>query len=288
MSPSCIAWICQKHTTQEGQLLVYRLPGLSSRAADLVVKWATEEFPDWTPKVGRRPKLDVVGALRLCLCWLRRNMTFEELGEDFGIGTTTAWEYAHGMAKFLAELIGCTVESLQGQVAGKICLVDGTLVPTCNWRHRRDLHSGHRKRYGVNVQIVCDIHGRVDASSKGFPGSWHDKRCFDEAGLAAVLAGSGGLIGDAGYQGIDGITPFKENPARKLTDGHHRFNAQVAAIRFVVEQAIAHIKNWRIMTTRYRGHLDRIDNVILAAIGLQALNDQLSDRSLSLSQLTQK
>jgi hypothetical protein len=121
---------------------VYRLPGLSSRAAELVVKWATEEFPDWTPKVGRRPKLDVVGALRLCLCWLRRNMTFEELGEDFGIGTTTAWEYAHGIAKFLAELIGCRVESLQGQVAGKICLVDGTLVPTCNWRHRRDLHSG--------------------------------------------------------------------------------------------------------------------------------------------------
>ena len=42
------------------------------------------------------------------------------------------------------------------------------------------------------------------------------------------------------------------------------------------------------MTTRYRGHLDRIDNVILAAIGLQALNDQLSDRSLSLSRLTRK
>jgi hypothetical protein len=34
--------------------------------------------------------------------------------------------------------------------------------------------------------------------------------------------------------------------------------------------------------------LDRIDNVILAAIGLQALNDHLSDRVLSLSRLTQK
>lgn len=63
---------------QEGQVLVYRLPGLSLRAADLVVELAIEAFPDWTPKVDRRPKLDVVGALRLCLCWLRRNMTFEE------------------------------------------------------------------------------------------------------------------------------------------------------------------------------------------------------------------
>jgi hypothetical protein len=47
-------------------------------------------------------------------------MTFEELGEDVGIGTTTAWEYAHGMVEFLAEVIGCPVESLAGQVAGKI------------------------------------------------------------------------------------------------------------------------------------------------------------------------
>ena len=42
------------------------------------------------------------------------------------------------------------------------------------------------------------------------------------------------------------------------------------------------------MTTRYRGHLDRINNVILAAIGLQALNDRFSGRSLSLSRLTHK
>ena len=288
MGPSCIVWICQKHTKQEGQLLVYRLPGLSLRAAELVVELAIEAFPDWTPKVGRPPKLDVVDALRLCLCWLRRNMTFEELGEDFGIGTTTAWEYAHGMAEFLAKLIGCPAESLTGQVAGKICLVDGTLIPTCNWRHRRDLHSGHRKRYGVNVQILCDVHGRVDAHSEAVPGSWHDKHCFDETGLAAILAGCGGLIGDTGYQGIDGITPIKQHPDRKLTDDQHRFNAQVASLRAVVERAIAHIKNWRIMTTRYRGHLDRIDNVILAAIGLQALNDHLSERVLSLSRLTQK
>jgi hypothetical protein len=209
---------------------VYRLPGLSLRAADLVVELAIEEFPDWTPKPGRRPKLDVVGALRLCLCWLRRNMTFEELGEDFGIGTTTAWDYAHGMAAFLAEVIGCPAESLSGQVEGKICLVDGTLVPTCNWRHRRDLHSGHRKRYGVTVQILCDAYGRVDACSEAFPGSWHDKHCFDAAGLAAILAGCGGLVGDSGYQGIDGVTPIKETPGHKLTDDQHRFNAQVASI----------------------------------------------------------
>jgi hypothetical protein len=42
------------------------------------------------------------------------------------------------------------------------------------------------------------------------------------------------------------------------------------------------------MTTRYRGHLDRINNVILAAVGLQALNDHFSGRRLNLSRLVKK
>ena len=192
------------------------------------------------------------------------------------------------MAEFLAEAIGCPAESLVGHVGGKSCLVDGTLVPTCNWRHRRDLYSGHRKRYGVVVQIMGTVHGRVDAGSDAYPGSWHDKHCFDEAGLAQILAGCGGLVGDSGYQGTDAVTPIKQRSGRKLTDDERRFNSQIASLRYVVEQAIAHIKNWRIMTTRYRGHLDRINNVILAVVGLQVLNDHLSSRRLSLSRLVQK
>lgn len=43
-------------------------------------------------------------------------------------------------------------------VAGKICLVDGTLVPTLNWRHRQDLFNTHRRYYGINVQLLVDLH----------------------------------------------------------------------------------------------------------------------------------
>ena len=68
-------------------------------------------------------------------------------------------------------------------------------------------------------------------------------------GLASILAGCGGLIGDIGYQGIDGIAPLKEQPDRKLTDDQHQFNAQVVSLRTVVERVIAHVENWRIMTT---------------------------------------
>lgn len=42
------------------------------------------------------------------------------------------------------------------------------------------------------------------------------------------------------------------------------------------------------MTARYSGHLDRINNVILATVGLQALNHRHFDRLLNLSRDNQK
>jgi len=53
--------------------------------------------------------------------------------EDFGIDKSTAWDYAPGTAELLAQVIGCPAADLKGQLAGKLWLVDGTLIPTCNW-----------------------------------------------------------------------------------------------------------------------------------------------------------
>lgn len=265
-----------------------RLPGLSTRATQLVVDLAEQELSEtWNKPTGRPKELTVEEALRLCLCWLRRNMTFDELGEDFGIGKTTAWDYAHGISSFLADTIGCTIDDLRDTTLQKIILIDGTLLPTFNWRHRRDLHAGKRKRYGTNVQVVADIHGRVEAVSRPYPGSWHDKHCYDEAELTHVVAASGGGIGDCGYQGTGLVTPIKKKPNVDLVDSQQQFNASVASVRVGVEHAIAHIKNWRIMASRYRGELtDRFDNVVLATAGLQAINDRLATRKLSFARFT--
>jgi hypothetical protein len=103
-------------------------------------------------------------------------------------------------------------------VEGKICLVDGSLLVVCNWRHRTDLYSGQHRRYGMNIQVVVDLHGRVITISRAFPGSWHDMRCFHEAGLARLLNGAGGLLADKGYQGSSAVTPVKEKPGLTWPD----------------------------------------------------------------------
>src|SRR5512135_3272899 len=85
------------------------------------------------------------------------------------------------MVAFLAE-VGAAQAELSVLVAGRVCLIADTLVPTVGWRHRQDLRSGTQRRYGVNVQLLVDLPGRLIAVSRAFPGSGHDGHCFREAG----------------------------------------------------------------------------------------------------------
>jgi hypothetical protein len=241
------------------------------------------EFPDWDKAVGRPRGLSLVAALRLTLCRLRRNATYNDLSEDFGIGVTTAWSYHQKMVAFLADVLGCSDEqTLSMLVAGTVCLVDGSLIPTFNWRHRKDLLSGKHRRNGVNVQFFVDLHGRVVGASRAFPGSWHDVHCFREAGWVNVVKRSGGCIGDLGYEGEPDVnTPIKRKPGIPLVDWQQQFNTQLAKIRVGAEWGIGHMKNWRILTSRYRSDLSRIDADIQAAVGLQKINELLSGRRLT-------
>jgi len=266
---------------------VYRLPGLSIRAAAVVISLAEEEFPDWDRGVGRPKALRLVEALRLSLCRLRRNATYQDLHEDFAIANSTAWEYHQLMVAFLAEVLGTPDEELPALLEGKICLVDGTLVATFNWRHRSDLLSGKHRKYGVNLQVFVDVHGRLIAISPASPGSWHDIHCLREAGWVDLLQQIGHALGDGGYAGEpDAInTPIKKKPKTDLTDDQKEFNTAFARIRVAVEWAIGHLKNWRILATRYRSDLSRIDTDARAVLGLQKLNEQFSERRLSFDRI---
>ena len=222
----------------------------------------------------------------MTLVRLRRNNTYEELGEDFGVTRQTAWNNIQVIVGFLADVLGCdTQEDLPALLAGKICLVDGSLVMVVNWRHRTDLYSGKHRRYGINIQVVVDLHGRIIAVSKASPGSWHDMRCFTEAGVAKLLERCGGAIADKGYQGSSAITPIKKQPGGELAAPDQQFNTRLSKIRVAVEWAVAHLKNWHILATGYHSHLSRIDTDIQAVAGLQKLNEEHAERQLTFNQI---
>lgn len=266
---------------------MYRLPGLSKRASAVVVELAEQAFPEWDRGIGRPRVLTLFEALRLTLCRLRRNATYNDLREDFAIGTTTAWDYHQVMVGFLAEVLGSTDDELPGLLSGRIFLIDGTLVPTFNWRHRGDLLSGKHRRHGVNLQLLVDVHGRIIAVSRAFPGSWHDIHCLREAGWVRLLSALGHAVGDLGYEGEPGAvyTPIKKKPNTDLTEDQQQFNTSFAKIRVAAEWGVAHAKNWRILATRHRSDLGRIDTDVQAVIGLQKLNEQHTGRQLTFQRI---
>ena len=63
-------------------------------------------------------------------------------------------------------------------------------------------------------------------------------------------------IGDKGYIGNGMITPLRKPEGRELLDWQKELNAEVNKIRWMIEQVIAHFKNWTIMHTDYRRPLN--------------------------------
>lgn len=84
---------------------------------------------------------------------------------------------------------------------------------------------------------------------------------WQAGGLAQRLAGMDRL-GDLGYVGCEMLTGTKKPPGGELTDN------QKQLIRAAVERAVSHLKNWKILSGRYRGPLDKFPSVVLTVVAL--------------------
>lgn len=64
----------------------------------------------------------------------------------------------------------------------------------------------------------------------------------------------------------------KANPTPTLSDEQKTHNRTVSQTRIVIENVLASVKHWRILTAKFRNHLDKMeDKVIWAAAGLHNL-----------------
>ena len=73
--------------------------------------------------------------------------------------------------------------------------------------------------------------------------------------------------------GVDGIeiVPFKRTGGKELDDSQSEFNVMLSRIRSAVEQAVAKVKTWRMLSEeggRYRCPLGKYENMLAAVTGL--------------------
>ena len=124
-----------------------------------------------------------------------------------------------------------------------------------------------RQTTGLNVQVACDLNGRLAWISDPVDGCRHDSAALALSGVVDTLD-PGNWIGDKGYVGNDMITPIKKPPYRDLLDWEKEFNTAVNKIRYLIEQTIANLKTWRILHTDYRRPLATFTTTISTVIAL--------------------
>ena len=212
-------------------------------------------------------RLGLFKSVVAALTYLRRNRVQAEIGEMFEVSQPTISRAVTGLTPALAQVLGQYVPTAQDLPAGVQYIVDGTLLPCWSWADRPQLFSGKHRTTGLNVQVVCDLSGRVRWISDPVEGHRHDTAAL---ALTGVLTGHDPInwIGDKGYIGNAMITPIRKPAHRSLLDWEKQFNRDINAIRYMIERTIANIKTWRILHTDYRRPLASFPTTISAVVGL--------------------
>ena len=220
-----------------------------------------EERKKWPPCLG------LYNSVAVTLAYKRHNRIQAELAESFGVSQPTISRAISVITPLLAECMREFIPTADDLDEDTQFIVDGTLLPCWSWAAHPELYSGKHKATGMNVQLACTIYGDLAWISDPISGNHHDNYCLGDSGVLLTLEPRN-WIGDKGYVGNGMITPFKKPMGGELLDWQKAFNTAINKIRWKVEQAISHLKNWKIMTTDYRRPISTFADTISAVIGL--------------------
>jgi len=240
------------------------ITGLSRAEVDELVEALFESDPEptWPPVLGLWTSVVVT------LAYWRKNRTEAELGETYGVSQPTVSRAVCSITPLLVGLLaGWAPAADDALVPGRVYVVDGTLLPCWSWADQEGLWSGKHKTTGVNVQVACDLAGRLVWVSDPQPGSRNDTWCLDASGALDGLDPSQ-VLADRGYVGRGMTTPVKKPLCRDLTTAEETHNEEVSKIRCVVERTIANLKTWRVLHTDYRRPFHTFEQTITAIVGL--------------------
>ena len=163
---------------------------------------------------------------------------------------------------------------LPEQLEDGLALIDATEQrvsrPGKNNEIRKLFFSGKQHEFTLKTQLATDGNWHIAAVSVPVPGSIHDKKLCDQLQTLERLPTGCETAADKGYQGlatdtvstlstrdvetgvekqvprVKAYTPFKKPKGQKA------FNRALASIRIRVEHCIGWIKNWKILSERFR------------------------------------
>jgi hypothetical protein len=241
------------------------MTGLSSDQVDRLV---LDVYAAGGLDPARRRVLGPYRAVLVVLLYLRHNLSQALIAELFGCSQPTVSRMVARLMPIITTVLTPTADKTVERELRSTVRVDGFLALTGNWRkntYTSGMYSGKRHACGFNVQVIGSHHGTLVLTGKPTPGSMHDAKAWRESGLAQRFAGrmhadgGPGGYGDTAYTGTGLCVPDRKPKGGRLTESARDFNRMIASQRASVERVIAHLQNWRLLATGYRGLLDRFD-----------------------------
>jgi hypothetical protein len=232
------------------------------------------------PGAGRKPALPLADRLLMLLVYYRTYVPHAFLGFLFGLDDSNVSRSNRRLEPLLAGVFRIPerkVELTRGEI--RELFFDSTERPTARpVRGQKRFYSGKKRRHTLKTQVVVvrvrkrpgrgrdRRRLRIAAVSATFPGSVHDKKVFDRAGVAIPPGATG--YGDTAYLGTGLRTPRRKPPRGQLTARQRAGNRRVGRKRVAVEHGIGKLKVWRVAAERWRNPRRRHTLVMKNVAGL--------------------
>lgn len=229
-------------------------------------------------KGGNAFKLDEKTSVLLVLAFLRKGFTYPDLAFNFGISPARArFIIQENVRKISARLNHhITWNSWRNQddhlsendgerFSRCVCIVDAT-EHECNRPavNQKNFYSGKSKMHCIKTQIAIEpVSGRIMHVYSGIEGKRHDKKIFDESGIADLVRAREFVMADCGYVGIGSsvpaLLPFKKPRNRELTNEQKLWNRRLGRKRVLVENVFGSLKKWKILHNRWIAKTTRLE-----------------------------
>lgn len=267
--------------------IFFRLLGVRKEEFDIL---ASKLEVQWEQKVlnkykrpGRNYKLTIQQMLMMLLLYYRTYSTQMQIGFMFGIDDSRVCRIIKILEPLVARIVAIKKNrTLSYEESAQLIDVTEQAIERPS-KKQKNYFSGKKRRHTLKTEVRITFDGRIKNISKSYKGKAHDFKIHK--GADPIPIGTR-VYADSGYQGINKRSknariPIKKSKKKPLSYWQKLYNKIVAKRRIKVENVIAELKNFRILSHRYRNKRRGYNlkfNIIGGIVNLKNgfLNEQLA------------
>jgi hypothetical protein len=119
----------------------------------------------------------------VALTYWRRNHVQQELAEYYAVSQSAISRAITTITPRLAQVLRQFTPTAEELPPDAQLIVDGTLASCWSWDNHNELYSGKHHTTGLNLQVVCDLAGRLRWISDPADGRRHDTAALRASGI---------------------------------------------------------------------------------------------------------